>query len=317
MTNSNSRLQAPGAAQCNGKGAACVARLGELCPAERASGWPCMACADAHRAELLSTCGNFSDADDVQDSGRWGEHWFCGSGWPGSTFQRSPMTSYCVEHAIAPQTDPTPGGDGYSQYVSCNSDECEVTNNSTPRQPICICWVHDDRENSMQPEREIAEVCNPNDDPAGFLPCRGLDHKFCKEAPQCNCSMGAPGTEATALPAASPMASHVGRSNVFLPYAGSPGFDSPLLVGGFLSFPKAGACTETQALGEGGCKWKRHPRSRMLYGDDLLAAGYNTSDAFTRMPPGEEIAFGLANIAAFGRAAAALDQIVQPRCCGC
>jgi hypothetical protein len=81
--------------------------------------------------------------------------------------QRSPFTEYCVEHAMAPQTDPTPGGDGYSQYVSCNSDECEVTNNSTPRAPVCICWVHDDRENSQQPESDISKVCNARDDPTG------------------------------------------------------------------------------------------------------------------------------------------------------
>lgn len=189
----------------------------------------------------------------------WAEHWFCGAGWPGSTFQRSPMTSYCVEHASAPQTDPTPGGDGYAQYVSCNSDECEVTNNSTPRAPVCICWVHDDRENSYQPESEISKACNPKDDPAGFLGCAGVDDKFCKTAPQCNCTMGAPGHEATALPLSSAMASHVGRSDVFLPMSGAR---EPLLIGGFLSFPKLGACTETEALGESGCKWKRLPRSR-------------------------------------------------------
>jgi hypothetical protein len=47
-------------------------------------------------AELLSTCGNFSDADDVQDSGRWGEHWFCGTGWPGSTFQVRLKRLFCA-----------------------------------------------------------------------------------------------------------------------------------------------------------------------------------------------------------------------------
>ena len=204
---------APGAAHCNGRGPACIEKLETLCGAERASGWPCMRCADGHRAELLSTCGNFSDADDVQDTGRWGEHWFCGAGWPGSTFQRSPMTSYCVEHTAAPQTDPTPAGDGYAQYVSCNSDECEVTNNSTPRAPVCICWVHDDRENSYQPESEISKVCNPKNDPAGFVGCAGVDDKFCKTAPQCNCTMGVPGNEATALPQASVLILCISFSN--------------------------------------------------------------------------------------------------------
>ena len=50
---------------------------------------------------------------------------YCGIGWPGSSFQRSPITEYCVEHLAAPQTDPVPGGDGYAQYISCNSDECD------------------------------------------------------------------------------------------------------------------------------------------------------------------------------------------------
>lgn len=105
-----------------------------------------------------------------------------------------------------------------------------------------------------------------------------------------------------------------GRSDVFVPMGGA---QNPLLVGGFFSFPKQGACSETQALSEAGCKWKRLPRSRVLYGADLIAAGYNSSQAFNEMDEGDEIAFGLRNIAAFERAEAALDQIVQPRCCGC
>ena len=305
---------AAGADKCNSLGGACIDKLSSLCAAERGNGFSCMKCADRHRSQLLDTCGNFSNADDVQDSGRWGEHWFCGAGWPGSTFQRSPMTSYCVEHAMAPQTDPSPPGLGYSQYISCNSDECEVTNNSTPREPICICWVHDDRENSQQPESEIAKVCNPKGDPSGFLPCRGVDEQFCKRAPQCNCTIGAPGTEATAIPPSSAMATHVGRSNVWLPWSYD---DSRILVGGFLSFPKAGACQEGQDLFQQDCKWKRLPRSRMLYGADLLAAGFNVSQAFQQMKPVDEIAFGLRNIAAFQRAQQELDKVVQPRCCGC
>ena len=211
---------------------------------------------------------------------------------------------------MAPQTDPTPGGDGFSQYVSCNSDECEVTNDSTPRAPVCICWVHDDRQNSHQPQEQIDQACNargpdgPDGRPSGFLPCRGVDGKFCKDAPQCNCTHGAVGTDATALPPASAMATHVGRSHVFV---------ASMLVGDFLSFPKAGACADGQLLGEGGCVWARQPRARILYGADLLAAGYNVSSGFNR----NEIAFGLSQMDAFGRAAEALDLIVQPRCCGC
>jgi hypothetical protein len=56
---------------------------------------------------------------------------------------------YCVEHYVAPQTDPLPGGDGFAQYISCNSDECDganlATGGSAPRAPDCVCWVWDDR----------------------------------------------------------------------------------------------------------------------------------------------------------------------------
>jgi hypothetical protein len=99
---------------------ACLAALGSVCLAERGDSFACMSCADSHRDELLAPCGNFSDGDSRQG---WGVHFFCGIGWPGSSLQRSPITEYCVEHTPAPQTDPVPGGDGFAQYVSCNSDE--------------------------------------------------------------------------------------------------------------------------------------------------------------------------------------------------
>ena len=66
----------------------------------------CMACADAHRASVVAQCGNYSDGDHRAHG--WAVHFYCGIGWPGSSFQRSPVTEYCVEHAPAPQTDPVP-----------------------------------------------------------------------------------------------------------------------------------------------------------------------------------------------------------------
>ena len=98
----------------------CLARLGSVCEADRAESFTCMACADSNRAAVTAACGNFSDGDDHNG---WAVHYFCGIGWPGSSFQRSPITEYCVEHLPAPQTDPVPGGDGFAQYISCNSDE--------------------------------------------------------------------------------------------------------------------------------------------------------------------------------------------------
>ena len=39
-------------------------------------------------------------------------------------------------------------------------------------------------------------------------------------------------------------------------------------------------------LGDNGCKWKRHPASRMLYGADLLEAGWNPSVRYARCQTG-------------------------------
>jgi hypothetical protein len=60
--------------------------------------------------------------------------------------------------------------------------------------------------------------------------------------------------------------------------------DTSYLAGDFLSFPKAGACAEGQALGDGGCVWKRLPRARMMYGADLIAAGFNVSTMVRTTP---------------------------------
>lgn len=101
----------------------CGAGMEKLCPGMRGDSFACMKCADAHRPAVEKACGKWSDEDDA--SAGFAVHWFCGVGWPESSFQRSPITEYCVEHLPAPQTDPIPGGEGFAQYISCNSDECD------------------------------------------------------------------------------------------------------------------------------------------------------------------------------------------------
>jgi len=260
---------------------------------------------------LLAPCGNFSDGDSRQG---WGVHFFCGIGWPGSSLQRSPITEYCVEHTPAPQTDPVPGGDGFAQYVSCNSDECDgvlLPTGNTPRAPTCICWVWDDRMISQEPKSRTLSVCSP------------YDKEPWVGANQCNCSIGQPGTQAALLPPAAPMANYVGRSRVYLPYYR---YKDPLetypvsvLLGDNLSFPRKGSCKQHEKLGENGCTWKRLPTSRMLYGHDLLDAGWSTEEAW----PGaggtvqHELEATRANAAVFSTALERIEAYVSKRCCGC
>ena len=279
---------------------------------EGGTSFQCIKCADANRAAIVAACGNYSDGDSSRHG--WGVHFHCGIGWPGSSFQRSPMTEYCVEHYPAPQTDPVPGGDGYAQYVSCNSDECDgalLPTGNIPRRPTCICWVWSDRMLSQQPASNTLAAC----DPAVKLPWAG--------ATQCNCSVGKPGVEAAWLPPDAPMANYIGRSKVYLPYYR---YDQPrehypvsILVGDNLSFPRKTSCADDQRLGDGGCTWKRLPQSRMLYGDDLMAFGWNATADYPNTGGSieEEIAVTHKNIASFNRALDNLGQYRTPRCCGC
>ena len=100
----------------------CLSALDALCGEERGESFTCMACADRHRADVTHACGNFSDGDDHHG---WGVHYFCGIGWPGSSFQRSPVTEYCVEHAPAPQSAPrrlNPLASGFFERPPCFLD---------------------------------------------------------------------------------------------------------------------------------------------------------------------------------------------------
>lgn len=289
----------------------CLAKLERTCPSERGESFACMVCANHHRAALLATCGNFSDRDSRQG---WAVHFFCGIGWPGSSLQRSPITEYCVEHLPAPQTDPVPGGNGFAQYVSCNSDECDgvlLPRGNTPRAPTCICWVWDDRMISQEPKSRTLSVCSPHDKE----PWVGAN--------QCNCSIGRPGTDAALLPPAAPMANYVGRSRVYLPYyrykEPRETYPVSVLIGDNLSFPRKGSCKEGERIGDGGCTWKRLPMSRMLYGHDLLDAGWNTEETWPAAggTVAHELEATRANAAVFDAALQRIEAYVTKRCCGC
>ena len=121
------------------------------------------------------------------------------------------------------------------------------------------------------------------------------------------------------------MANYVGRSPVYLPYYHyhTPAESYPIAdkAGDNLSFPRKRSCKESQALGDDGCTWKRLPGSRMLYGGDLLAAGWNTtvkdSGFGSSVSIKEELEYSYKNVAAFNAALETLDKWVTPRCCGC
>jgi len=131
----------------------------------------------------------------------------------------------------------------------------------------------------------------------------------------CNCTGASP---ASPLPAAgSASRTHVGRAPVYLPYVGmtlAPCDGCVSIPAGFnYAFPKDGKCREGAPLGADGCTWRRAPSARMLYGDDLLAAGWDRAfvpDTDTN------VSHTLANVAAFAAAVKARDKLVLAPPCG-
>eukprot|EP00466_Bigelowiella_natans_P006571 jgi/Bigna1/88157/estExt_fgenesh1_pg.C_280189 len=289
---------------------ACQAAMSRLCPDQRGKGFECMSCADANRAEVESVCGGFSDGDTTEGEGSFGVHWHCGVGWPESSPEEGVIQEFCIEYYPSKKTSPQKAGrggagesDGFSFYLSCNSDETSQYG-STAREPKCICQVKDDRMLSHQTSAELARDCPSNQ----TIP-------WVNET-VCNC----PDTSSPIPSSSSDSVTHIGRSPVYLPYVGvelGP-CDPPECVSipsGFnYHFPASTACDEDALLGSEGCTWKRTPTVRMIYGSDLISAGWNRSfvpDTNT------DTNHTQANIRAFQRAVKALDELITITTNGC
>ena len=134
--------------------AACQQTLEHVCSSSRGAAFSCMQCAEKHRVALEHACGLWSAQDTLVGEGSFSIHWYCGVGWPESTAAEGPVTEYCVEFEQSP---PLPQvllqagdskrslpHDGFSFYLSCNSDEVDAYGND-PRDPSCICMCLDDR----------------------------------------------------------------------------------------------------------------------------------------------------------------------------
>jgi hypothetical protein len=101
---------------------------------------------------------------------------------------------------------------------------------------------------------------------------------------------------------------------VWLPYVGVkllpyvPG--TPQFFSGYnFHFPVGGACEEGEAIGTNGCTWRRLAQTRMIYGKDLIASGWDTT--FVKDTP-TDLDHTEANKKAFVGALAALGALVQP-----
>lgn len=280
----------------------CHEAIQRLCPNSRGAAFNCMECADANREQLTSICGNWTDQDKMAGDGSFAIHWWCGVGWPESAAIQGPITEYCVEYQ--PLAEDTRMGDGFSDYLSCNSDETDGTLGNDPRDPSCMCIVWDDRLLAHQTnESWLKEDCYEG-------------HMAWLSETVCNCTGQ---TQKTPIPQpGNPSLTHIGRMPVYLPYVGIdlkphvPG--DPQFASGYnFHFPTAGACDEGMPIGTNGCTWRRHPMARMIYGANLLDAGWDLT--FVPDTP-TDMTHTKRNSVAFKAAFDALDSIVHPAACG-
>lgn len=288
----------------------CQEALQQLCPDSRGASFDCLNCMDLNKDAVTDACGDWSMQDTTQGEGSYSVHWYCGVGWPESTPAEGPITEYCVEYLpLTSSSSSSPSSsssdDGFSDYLSCNSDEVDAFGND-PRNPSCICICYDDRLLSHQSPQELQRDCSflTNDD---YMP-------WVNET-SCNCA-----NTSSPLPQANNLSSlsNIGRTPIYLPYVGVPMLPTGLreydeLIGYNYHFPKDTECKGEEELGDNGCTWKRKSISRMIYGQDLLNHGWDLNfipDTPTNMTHTK------ANIDAFATTFQVLGDIFLPSPCG-
>ena len=273
--------------------ASCLDKLGSLCPAQRGQGKSCLACV-GDLSSLPDECGD-------KTMSNYNSHFFCGEGWPSFSMFSTPMAEYCVENTPAPLEQSPTQDKGWAEYLSCDAPEAGESNH--PTTPKCICWVPWDRAAvSHQPKHVYDKYCRKNPQGGGDL---------------CSCG-DAVNSSSIFVKEGSTSARYIGKSPVWLPYTfyTKPQDDYPNStdVGDNFSTPKNGSCAETAKLGDDDCTWKRQPTVRIIYFEQLLAAGWQSS-----MPTDTagNVTGSLHQIASMKAAWESLAKHMSPRCCGC
>lgn len=279
----------------------CLSELNKSC--EFLGKESCMHCV----AKTIAAVGSAASkhCSNSESKGRWwGAHLpklFCNVSGGFFDFERSPIVEYCVETAVVSSTPIGKYTNGVP-YTSCNAPEGEAFGN-TARRPICISAAYADRVIGHQTKQEVEASCGVAGPSNGWYP-------------RCNVS----GTDTVFYSSSSLPYRHMGTLSVYSPfyYFQFPGTGympgASAEIGTWFAFPAPGACNQTQSVGDGGCTWKRQPRSRILWGVDLLAAGWNASNTFDERTGDRANMTTMVstNIAAFRRALAKLGP--APRC---
>ena len=185
-----------------------------------------------------------------------------------------PITKYCVEHVLPPQSLTTSNhhqaqkdfslpSDVFADYISCNGPEAEPRTH--PEDPLCICEVFADRMIALQTAAEMDAACGK----AVVDPTTGTH-----SAPDCNCSGSKWNISNTS-------ALYIGAATVWEPYfyyqLPKNEYPGTHIAGLWYSTPSGGACSEEASVGDNGCTWKRHARAEAIFGAQLMSAGWNNT----------------------------------------
>jgi len=218
--------------------------------------------------------------------------------WPNST-----LSEYCVE---VPSADARlPPGRAFADYRSCN---VELGDASLPSEaPACQCAIIADRliaHNQGRADRELLNASCPG------VVVDGDEHHG---GSNCTCSESSLALSAT----------FAGRQPVLFPWFKDSRYVNPdddpaggagVKPWGFwYHFPRGGRCAEGQQLGDSGCAWKRHPRTRVISPADIYEQGMNRS---FQPGVGRGQNMGFEQVLHNGRAmVAAFDRVSGPSCC--
>mmetsp|Transcript_1726 Transcript_1726/g.2210 ORF Transcript_1726/g.2210 Transcript_1726/m.2210 type:complete len:220 (-) Transcript_1726:201-860(-) len=208
-------------------------------------------------------------------------------------------------------------GNGFSDYLSCNSDEVDAFGND-PRDPSCICICYDDRLISHQSLYELQRDCHILNSSYHFDDNNDDLLPWVNET-SCNCAnTNSPIPNNQTNDFSSYSLTYIGQTPIFLPYVGIPLQPGPRpfseQIGYNYHFPSKGECINNTKIGDNGCTWKRLSRSRMVYGKDLINAGWNLT--FVADKPSNDYNHTKDNIHSFSKAFENLNQYFQSSLCG-
>ena len=229
---------------------ACVREIQQTCPQLRGS--VCIHCIHAHlnMTSPLNRICHFSSENnpqlnqDVQRA--------CGGGGGGGggppglvNMSTSPITAYCVDMLDEP----------WAPYLSCNDG---ANGSSGPadggNNPQCECQNPGDRTIANQSMATIAAACGAH---GSAMKC----HCSAMEMQRSNRSTGRMNVSFSTQP---PGGCQMPR-----------GCPSPYAQGYWYSHPRNGECADGESLGTKGCTWKRRPLARVVWLEDVVAAGFD------------------------------------------